>query len=123
MNVSSNTVWLSIYRVFEDRLIRPGSRLCLKELMVAWAKTRMDEIELASGLESLARMGYLRLEASTDGPAVRLLDDSFGIPRPRMNEHQVLTWMERLRQVRQFGAEYADGPFRVGSADDFAKAV
>lgn len=91
--------------------------------MIAWAETRMTEIDLAAGLESLAQVGYVRLEASVDGPVVRLLDDGFGIPRPRMNDHQILTWLRRLRQARELGAGSTEGLDGGGCTEDFAQAM
>lgn len=118
VKLSTKTLWLAIYRVFEGRSVRIGSSLSLKSLMIDWADSGLRESDLAQGLESLAHAGFVQLEAGTAGPCARLLDDQFGILRPAMNDHQVLAWLERLRQTRQRPYAQINKPVRGRRAED-----
>lgn len=95
-----------------------GSSLSLKALMIDWADSGLRESDLAQGLESLVHAGFVQLEVGTAGPSARLLDDRFGVLRPAMNDHQVLAWLERLRQTRLRRSAHIDKPVRGGRAED-----
>lgn len=101
MRIPTKAIWLSIYRVFTDQNVGAGCSLTLKELMTEWTVSGLRQCDLAEGLDSLSRAGFMSLEEGDEGPCARLLDEQFGLLDAGELDRGVLRALERLREARR----------------------
>jgi hypothetical protein len=100
MFIPTKSIWLAVHRIFGEAGVHAGQSLGLKELMQAWADTGLRQRDLGSALESLSRVGFVRLEMTQDGPRACLVDEQFGLLREDGRDNGAMASLNILRESR-----------------------
>lgn len=101
MKITSRTIGYAIHRVFVSQQIGQGCSLPLKALMEVWPETLLRRVDLGRGLEALRKAGHIAVEQQApEGPALRLLDEEFGLVRTAQDQEAVAA-LTRLREGRR----------------------
>lgn len=102
MNVTLKTIWLAIHQIFGSRQVAVGCSLRPIEVTEAWKDCGLRQSDLAKGLLSLTRGGFIRLESTPEGPAVRLLNEEFGLLRASdARDQEAANTLVLIRQMRR----------------------
>lgn len=100
MIVPTKAVWLAVHRIFSEAGIHVGQSYGLKDVMQAWAQTGLRQRDLGNALESLSRVGFLKLVMTAQGPRVDLLDESFGLVHSGGRDSDAIASLAQLRTAR-----------------------
>ncbi len=100
MIVPTKSTWLAVHRLFGDAGIHAGQCLGLKEMMQAWGQTGLRQHDLADALDSLVRLGFVKLSMSAQGPLAHLVDESFGLLHANGRDNAALLSLTLLRETR-----------------------
>lgn len=100
MIVPTKAVWLAVHRIFTEAGIHAGQSHGLKEVMQAWSATGLRQRDLGSALESLSRVGFLKLAMTPQGPRVELIDESFGLVHAGGRDNGAVASLAQLRVAR-----------------------
>lgn len=100
MIIPQKTIWLAVHGVFREHQVGIGGGLLLKDMMDGWIDCRLRQSDLANGLESLAALGFVRLEMADRGPAARLLDARFGMLQNTVTDRHAAEVLARVRELR-----------------------
>ncbi|MGQ0620332.1 MAG: hypothetical protein ACT4QA_10485 [Panacagrimonas sp.] len=110
MNVTLKTIWLAIHQIFSSRLIAVGCSLTPGEITEGFKASGLRQSDLAKGLTSLTRAGFIRLENAPDGPVVRLLNEEFGLLRASdARDQEAANTLVGIRQMRRRSKEHLTG--------------
>ena len=113
MFITKKSLWIAIYRVFQDNRVQVGCSLEMRKLMLDWSATGLRQSDLASGLDSLVSAKFVALELDVDGlPCVRLLNEEFGLLRPNGSDQPALATLEKIRILRNRPPIHLNGLLR-----------
>lgn len=102
MNVPLKTIWLAIHQIFSSRQVTVGCSLDPREITEGFKASGLRQSDLARGLTSLTRGGFIRLENTPDGPVVRLLNEEFGLLRATdARDREAANTLVCIRQMRR----------------------
>ncbi len=100
MIVPTKSIWLAVHRVFSDAGVHAGQSLGLKEVMQAWAQTGLRQRDLGNALDSLGRVGFVKLTMTAEGPRALLVDESFGLLHASGRDSGAVVSLNHLREAR-----------------------
>lgn len=110
MFITKKSLWIAIYRVFQDNRIQVNCSLEMRKLMLGWSETGLRQSDLASGLDSLVTAKFVALEVDADGlPCVRLLNEEFGLLRVNGSDQPALSSLEKIRVLRNRPPSHLNG--------------
>lgn len=101
MHIPTKSIWLAVYRIFDDARVEVGQSLGLRDLMTAWGEIGLRQRDLAGALDTLTRTGHLRLEMTEEGPSARMVCASFGTLNGDGRDQAALRSLTLLTQERQ----------------------
>lgn len=100
MNITPKAITFAIHRVLVGLQVGVGCSVPVKEFMTVWPDTLLRKADLGKGLEALRQSGHIALEQTADGPAVRLLNEDFGLVRT-LQDREAIATLNRLREARR----------------------
>jgi hypothetical protein len=100
MKITPKTIEFAIHRVLAAQQVCVGCGMPLRELIRIWPETMLRRGDLIAGLERLRLSGHLAIEQASEGPQVRLLDESFGLVTTAEDRAAVAT-LHQLRELRK----------------------
>lgn len=108
MHITPKAVGYAIHRILTANRIAVGCSISLRELMDLWPESLLRKSDLGKGLEALRKAGHIVVEQQPDGPAIRVLDEDFGLVRTPQDRDAVAS-LNRLREVRRRPAAHMAG--------------
>jgi hypothetical protein len=100
MNITPKAIAFAIHRIFASHQVGVGCSLPLKQFMAAWPETLLRKADLGKGLEALRKTGHIEMNQTAEGPAVRLLNEDFGLVRT-LQDREAIATLNRLRDARR----------------------
>lgn len=107
MFVPTKSSWLAVHRIFSDAGVHAGQSLGLKEIMQAWAQTGLRQRDLGNALDTLGRVGFVKLSMSAHGPRALLVDESFGLVHANGRDNGAVASLNQLRETRGLPSHFA----------------
>lgn len=130
MFIPIKSIWLAVHRVFSDAGIHPGDSLPVQKLMQVWPESGLRQRDLATALESLSRVGFVRLTMTPQGVCAELVDEQFGLLDRNGRDNAAAATLNRIRQARGMPAhlaplrqEYKEGRRSEDRAETLARAA
>ncbi len=78
MQITSKTFLYAIHAIFKARNVGPGGSIPLDILAKEWRETRLRDVDLPAGLQTLEGSGNVKMVRTQFGTDVHLVNEGFG---------------------------------------------